>query len=76
MYLIVHTDGVVMATCSVLDGTTLDNVAFVDSIPEFESKKNHVGQLMYDGENIYWGYDEIESGISDEEFVSMLEEVL
>lgn len=80
MYLITHVDGVVITTSLIPDdlaeGVSAENVALVESIPEFEPKKNHVGQLMYDGEDLYWGYAEIENDIPAEEFVSMLEEVL
>lgn len=80
MYLITHVDGTVIATCLIpddlLDDVSAENVALVESIPEFEPKKNCVGQLMYDGSNLYWVYAEIENDIPAEEFVSMLEEVL
>lgn len=79
MYLITHIDGVVIATSLIPDEVSevsAENVALVSEVPEFEPKKGCVGRLMYDGSNLYWGYEEIENGVSAEEFVSMLEEVL
>lgn len=76
MNLIVHAEGLVTAICEVPDGSSAEDIAFVDSIPPFEPDGNLKGRLIYDGENVCWEYVEPESGISDEEFALMLKEVL
>lgn len=61
------------------DDTTNENIAVVGDIPEFKPLDGYNGILKYNSDTgLYWDYVEVpvSNEISNDEFMSMIQEVL
>lgn len=78
MKLIQHINGVVVDILNIRNDSTMENIAIVDSIPDFEPREGYNGVLKYGENGLYWDYEEVlvNDEISAEELKEMVEEVI
>ena len=78
MKIIQHINGVVVDILNVRNDATTENIALVNSIPEFVPKEGFNGVLKYNENGLYWNYEvvPVSDAIPADEFQTMLEEVL
>ena len=73
-------NGVVVDIINARNDVSIESLAVVEEIPQYDPKDGFSGILMYGESGLYWEYvvnpPEDEQEISSEEFQQMIEEVL
>ena len=66
MIIIQHSNGVVIDILRCRDDTTNENIAVVNSIPDYEQREGYNGVLKYGVNGLYWDYELSETSDEDE----------
>lgn len=66
MTIIQHINGIVIDIFRCRDDITNENIAVVNSIPDYEQREGYNGVLKYGENGLYWDYELSETSDEDE----------